>query len=54
VKAIVGIEIEVIAVQGKAKLSQNRPGIDHDSVRDNLAQGTPPERNVAARMNDDE
>jgi transcriptional regulator len=54
VKAIVGIEIDVVAVQGKAKLSQNRPGIDHDTVRDNPAQGTPAERNVAARMNDDE
>jgi transcriptional regulator len=53
VKAIVGIEIDVVAVQGKAKLSQNRPEIDHDAVRDNLAQGTPAERNVAARMNDD-
>jgi transcriptional regulator len=52
-KAIVGIEIDVVAVQGKAKLSQNRPQIDHDTVRDNLAQGTPSERNVAARMNDD-
>jgi transcriptional regulator len=52
-KAIVGIEIEVVAIQGKAKLSQNRPDIDHDSVRDNLAQGTPAERNVAARMTDD-
>lgn len=54
VKAIVGIEIDVVAVQGKAKLSQNRPEIDHDAVRDNLAQGTLAERNVAARMTDDE
>jgi transcriptional regulator len=53
VKAIVGIEIDVVAVQGKAKLSQNRPEVDHDAVRDDLAQGTPAERNVAARMNDD-
>ena len=53
VTAIVGIEIDVVAVQGKAKLSQNRPEVDHDAVRDNLAQGTPAERNVAARMNDD-
>jgi transcriptional regulator len=53
-KAIVGIELEVVAITGKAKLSQNRPGIDHDSVRDNLATGTPSERNVAARMNDHE
>jgi transcriptional regulator len=53
VKAIVGIEIDVQAIQGKAKLSQNRPEVDHDSVRDNLAQGNPAERNVAARMTDD-
>jgi transcriptional regulator len=54
VKAIVGIEIDVVAVTGKAKLSQNRPGIDHDTVRDNLAQGSLAERNVAARMTDDD
>jgi transcriptional regulator len=53
VKAIVGIEIEVAAITGKAKLSQNRPGIDHDSVRDNFAAGTAAERNVAARMTND-
>jgi transcriptional regulator len=53
VKAIVGIEIDVVAIQGKAKLSQNRPEVDHDAVRDNMAQGTSAERNVAARMNDD-
>ena len=53
VKAIVGLEIDVVAIQGKAKLSQNRPEVDHDSVRDNLAQGSPADRNVAARMNDD-
>jgi transcriptional regulator len=52
-KAIVGIEIDVVAIQGKAKLSQNRPGVDHDTVRDNFAQGTATERNVAARMTDD-
>jgi transcriptional regulator len=54
VKAIVGIEIDVEVIQGKAKLSQNRPDVDHHSVRDNLAQGTPAERNVAARMTDDQ
>jgi transcriptional regulator len=53
VKAIVGIEVDVLAIQGKAKLSQNRPAIDHDAVRDNFAQGTPAERNVAARMTND-
>lgn len=54
VKAIVGIEIDVEAITGKAKLSQNRPAVDHDAVRDNFAQGPPAERNVAARMTDDE
>jgi transcriptional regulator len=54
VKAIVGIEIDVVAITGKAKLSQNRPPVDHDSVRDHLAVGNPAERNVAARMTDDE
>jgi transcriptional regulator len=53
VKAIVGIEIDVVVIKGKAKLSQNRRDVDHDSVRDNFAQGTPAERNVAARMTDD-
>jgi transcriptional regulator len=53
-KAIVGIELEVVAITGKAKLSQNRPGVDHDSVRDNFATGTASERNVAARMSHDE
>jgi transcriptional regulator len=52
-KAIVGVEIDVVAIEGKAKLSQNRPEVDHDMVRDNLAQGTPAERNVAERMTDD-
>jgi transcriptional regulator len=49
-KAIVGIEIAVEAIIGKAKLSQNRPPIDHDSVRDHFAAGTPREQNVAKRM----
>ncbi len=50
--AIVGIEIEVVAIMGKAKLSQNRPKIDHDTVRERFAEGTPSERNVAKRMKD--
>lgn len=49
-KAIVGIEIEVLSIEGKAKLSQNRPPIDHDSVRDHLAEGTLGDRIVAQRM----
>ena len=53
-KAIVGIEIEVLSVEGKAKLSQNRPQVDHDSVRDHLAQGTLGEQIVARRMTNGE
>ncbi len=49
-KAIVGIEIDVVSVEGKAKLSQNRPQIDLDSVRNHLAQGSFTEQNVARRM----
>jgi transcriptional regulator len=52
--AIVGIEIDVTSIQGKAKLSQNRPEIDHDNVRESFAEGTPAERNVAAHMRLDE
>ena len=52
-KAIVGLKIEVATVLGKAKLSQNRPIIDHDTVRDNFARGNPAERLVAARMNNE-
>ena len=50
-KAIVGIEITVTDVQGKSKLSQNRPKIDHETVRENFAHGSPAEQNVAQRMN---
>jgi predicted FMN-binding regulatory protein PaiB len=50
----VGIEIEVLSVEGKAKLSQNRPQVDHDSVRDHLAQGTLGEQIVARRMTNGE
>jgi transcriptional regulator len=49
-RGIVGIEIEVLFIEGKAKLSQNRPEIDHDSVRDHFAEGSLGERNVAKRM----
>ena len=49
-RAIVGIEIEVMSVEGKSKLSQNRPPIDHDQVRDEMSVGTLSERNVAQRM----
>lgn len=51
-KAIVGISVDALTIEGKAKLSQNRPQIDHDSVRENLGRGTVTERNVAGRMGD--
>ena len=48
--AIVGIEINVISIEGKAKLSQNRTDEDHESVRLHFEEGTLAERNVASRM----
>jgi transcriptional regulator len=52
-KAIVGVEIAVQSIEGKAKLSQNRLDIDRRSVRDNFSDGTLAERNVATRMRRD-
>jgi transcriptional regulator len=54
VRAIVGIEITVTDITGKAKLSQNRRAIDHDAVRDNLALGSTAERTVAEHMMNNE
>ncbi|HUY16401.1 MAG TPA: FMN-binding negative transcriptional regulator [Acidimicrobiales bacterium] len=48
--AVVGVEIEVISIEGKAKLSQNRPEEDRLSVQRHFEGGTPAERIVAARM----
>ena len=50
VRAIVGVEIDVRSIEGKSKLSQNRPVQDHDAVREHLEQGGLAERNVAQRM----
>ena len=50
VRAIVGVSIAVSSIEGKAKLSQNRPAIDHDEVQRALAEGTLGEREVARRM----
>jgi transcriptional regulator len=49
-KAIVGIEIDVVSIEGKAKMSQNRPDIDQCSVQEHLAEGSLSEQNVAQRM----
>lgn len=52
-RAIVGVEIEVLSIEGKAKLSQNRPDVDRRSVRANYEQGSLGERNTAAHMSGD-
>jgi transcriptional regulator len=52
-KAIVGVEIEVVSIEGKAKLSQNRLDLDRRYVRDSFREGSLAERNVANRMSSD-
>jgi transcriptional regulator len=47
---IVGVEIDVTAIEGKSKLSQNRPEVDQDSVRDHLSRRSLTEQHVAKRM----
>jgi transcriptional regulator len=49
-KAIVGIEIAVASIEGKAKLSQNRSETDRANVREQFSAGSLSERNVAQRM----
>lgn len=49
-RAIVGVEIDVTSIQGKAKLSQNRPEVDRREVRARLAERGLTERHVAERM----
>lgn len=49
-RAIVGLEITVTSIEGKAKLSQNRQEIDRLSVRENFQRGSFAERSVAERM----
>ncbi len=51
-RGIVGIEIELVRLQGKFKLSQNRPAEDRRRVLDALADGPPHEREVARLMQD--
>ncbi len=52
VRAIVGISVEVRSIEGKAKLSQNRPDVDHDAVRAALGAGSLGDQQVARRMGD--
>jgi transcriptional regulator len=49
-KGIVGFEIEITAITGKFKLSQNRPEDDRDRVIAALGSGSPAEQEVATLM----
>ena len=50
VRAIVGLELVVDALEAKRKLSQNRSAEDAEGARAGLAGGSPMERAVAAEM----
>jgi transcriptional regulator len=49
-KAIIGFEMRVDTIEGKAKLSQNRPVSDALAVRDAFLVGTPRQREVGEMM----
>lgn len=51
-KGIIGIELMVASIEGKAKLSQNRPDTDQVTVRDAFLRGTLRERQVGELMID--
>ncbi|MGZ8475821.1 MAG: FMN-binding negative transcriptional regulator [Candidatus Limnocylindria bacterium] len=50
VPAIVGLELRILRLEGKRKLSQNRSEADFEGVRDALTVGSPLEQGVAAEM----
>ena len=49
---IVGFELSITLLEGKAKLSQNKSRADIDGTIAGLSDGTPAEREVAAMMRD--
>jgi len=49
-KAIVGVEISIASIEGKAKLSQNRLDEDRESVKQHLSDGSLAEQNVSRFM----
>lgn len=49
-RGIIGLELSVVSIEGKGKLSQNRPDVDRVRVREVFAVGSPGERLVAPRM----
>jgi transcriptional regulator len=52
-RAIVGLELRIVRLEAKAKLSQNRSGADVDGAIAGLGAGTPRERAVAEAMRAD-
>lgn len=50
VQRIVGIELVDLRIEGKRKLSQNRPDVDREGVIAALAQGNAAQRAVAEQM----
>jgi transcriptional regulator len=51
-RAIVGLELRIVRLEAKAKLSQNRSDADIRGTIEGLAAGLPKEQAVAARMRD--
>ncbi len=49
-RGIVGLELAVTHCRGAAKLSQNQPDVNRESVRENFTLGTARERAVADAM----
>src|SRR5690606_5325225 len=46
IKGIVGVEIEIAGIEGKWKVSQNRPAADRTGVIDGLSQTDQPQSNA--------
>ncbi|MEZ5397782.1 MAG: FMN-binding negative transcriptional regulator, partial [Bryobacterales bacterium] len=51
-RAVVGFEIPIERIEGKAKMSQNRSEADREGAREGLRQGGAAERAVAERIFD--
>jgi transcriptional regulator len=49
-RGIVGIEIEIAAIEGKWKVSQNRPEADRRGVADGLSQSSPAMADLVRRF----
>ncbi len=49
-KGIVGLRLTIVALEGKAKLSQNRTQADHDSVATALSASARPDDRVVGHM----